>query len=64
MYISKIQIKFEKTFLVFEIIAFEPVAGIYHNYDENRGDRQSASYQSVLGFRIWQKRAAFQLNFC
>ena len=40
-------------FSVFEITAFEPVAGISLIYEENTCDLHSTCYQTVLGFRIW-----------
>ena len=39
-------------FPVFEIMAFEHVAGISFNYDENTCDRQSTCSQIVLRFQI------------
>ena len=41
MKISKIQQKFQKTFMVLKILAFELVAGISLNCDENTCDRPS-----------------------
>ena len=46
------QWKFKKMFSVSEIIAFEPVAGIFLIYDENTCDMHSACYQTVLGCLI------------
>ena len=39
-------------FVVFEIMAFEHVAGNFLNYDENTCDGQSMCYQTVLRFQI------------
>ena len=39
-------------FLVFVILAFEPVMGISLKYEEDTSDRQSTCYQTVLTFRI------------
>ena len=39
-------------FAVFEIMAFEHVAGNYLNYDESTCKRQSTSYQKGLRFQI------------
>ena len=36
-------------------MAFEHVAGICLNYDENTFQRQSTCYQAVLRFHIWLK---------
>ena len=38
--------------LVFEIMAFEDVAGNSLNYDENTCDWQSTCYKTVLRFQI------------
>ena len=40
-------------FLVFVIIAFEPVAGISLNYEESTCDWQSTRYERDLRFQIW-----------
>ena len=42
-------------FPVFEIMAFQYVAGISLNYDENTCNRQSLCYQTVLTFQILPK---------
>ena len=42
----------EKLFLVLGIMAFEPLAGIFLNSDENTCDRQSMCYQTALRFHI------------
>ena len=39
-------------FAVFEIMAFEHVAGVSISYDENTCDRQATYYQTVLRFKI------------
>ena len=52
MQISKRQKKNKNFFLLLEIMAFEPVARIYVNYDENTCDQQSTCYQIVLRFHI------------
>ena len=40
-------------FAVFQIMAFENVAGYCPNYDENTCDRQSTCYQTDLRLKIW-----------
>ena len=45
--------KIDKIFLVFAIMAFEPVAGTYLYYEENSCDPQSTCYQTVLRSQIW-----------
>ena len=50
------EIKFHKKVLVLEILAFEPVAGTYLNYDESTCDRQSTYYQRILRFQIWLRK--------
>ena len=45
--------KFRKMLKVFEIIAFEHVAGFSLSYDNNTGDRQSTCYQKVLRTNFW-----------
>ena len=45
--------KFEKMREVFEIMAFEHVAGISLNYEENTSDWQLTCYQKVLKFHVW-----------
>ena len=45
--------KLQEMFKVFEIMAFENVAGISLNYDENKCDRQSTYYQTFPRFHIW-----------
>ena len=42
-----------KKFFSFVENAFEPVVGIYLNYEENTCDRHSTCYQTVLRFQIW-----------
>ena len=37
---------------IYEIMAFEHVAGIPLNYDQNPRHRQSTRYQIVLSFQI------------
>ena len=44
--------KLERVFRVFEIMAFERVAAIFFNYDENACDQQSTFYQTVLKFHM------------
>ena len=44
--------KIQKIFLVFQIMVFEPVPGIYLYYEKNLCDRQSTSYQKVLRSQI------------
>ena len=44
--------KLQEMFKVFEIMAFENVAGISLNYDENKCDRQSTYYQTFPRFHI------------
>ena len=48
---------------VFEIMAFEHIAGISLNYDKNTCDRQSTCYQTVLRFYIWLKEM-FSNSIC
>ena len=43
-------IKLEKMFKIFEIMAFELVAGISLNYDKNTCDQQSTCNQTVVRF--------------
>ena len=45
--------KFERIFLVLDIMVFEPVAGAYLYYEENSCYRQSTSYQTVLRCQVW-----------
>ena len=45
-------LNFKKLFSVFEVIAFDLVAGLFLIYDENTCDRQSTCYQTVLRFWI------------
>ena len=44
--------KFERIFLVLDIMVFEPVAGAYLYYEENSCYRQSTSYQTVLRCQV------------
>ena len=55
MQIAKMEQKLQKMFPLFEIIAFEYVAGISLNYDENTCDGQSTCYKTHLRFQIWLK---------
>ena len=52
------QKKIVKKFLVFQIMVFEPLAGIYLSYDENSFDRQ-ATREHVDSRRVFWNR-----NFC
>ena len=52
MDISKMQEILKKMFRVFEIVAFEYVAGNSLNYDQNTCYRESTCYQTVLRFHI------------
>ena len=52
MQISKMEKEFQKKFLVFVIMAFEPVAGTYLSCEENSCDPQSKCYQTVLRYQI------------
>ena len=49
------QSEFEKMLTVFEIIAFENVAGISLTSDKQTCERQSTCFQTVKGFHIWLK---------
>ena len=51
MYIAKVQSNLQKMFLLFLIIAFEPVAGKSLIYDENTCGCQTSCYQTLL--RLW-----------
>ena len=45
-------------------MAFEHIAGMCLNYDENGFERQSTFYQAVLRFHIWLKEMFPNSNFC
>ena len=42
-------------FSLFDIIAFETVAGVFFIFDENTCDRQSTCYQTILRFHISER---------
>ena len=48
-------------FRIFEIMAFEHVAGIALNYDDNTCDWQSTIYQTVLRFHVSLKQIFLNL---
>ena len=48
MKVAEMKKKLQKIFLVFGIMAFEPVVETYLYYEENSCDWQSKCYQTVL----------------